>query len=121
MNKNKNSTRYYSDIQEKQVCKLLDAYQQSNSGAGHFAKGDVVQSEASILIECKTMTSDKESISVKKEWIEKNKSEGFSKRLHNHAVAINFGPNSKENYFIINSKLMRFLVEKLIEENKSIN
>ena len=117
--KNKNCTRAFSDKQEKDVCNLLNAQQQSNSGAGKFNKGDVVQIEANMLIECKTATANKESFSIKKEWIEKNKNEGFSKRLPNHAIAFNFGPDSKENYFVINSRLMQFLVEKLIEENNN--
>lgn len=111
------TTRYYSDIQEKSVCKLLNAYQQSNSGAGLFRKGDCVQKEALLLIECKTCMTDKESISIKKEWITKNKEERFTQRLSNSCVAFNFGPN-QPNYFIIDEKLMKFLVEKLIEEEK---
>ena len=50
---NKDSTRHYSDMQEKSVAKALGGYQQSNSGAGHFAKGDVVIKSASMLCECK--------------------------------------------------------------------
>lgn len=113
----KESTRYYSDIQEKSVCKLLGATQVSNSGAGHFRKGDVVHRGASLLIECKTVVSDKESISIKKEWIEKNKEERFTQRLSDGCIAVNFGPN-QPNYFIIDEKLMKFLTEKLGEENK---
>lgn len=114
MTKNKESTRYFSDIQEKSVCRLLDAVQQSNSGAGKFRKGDCVQKEASILIECKTVTSDKESVSIKKDWMVKNKGERFSQRLSNSCIAFNFGPN-QTNYFIIDEKLMCFLVDKLKE------
>lgn len=33
----KQSTRYYSDLHEKSVCKALGAVQQSNSGAGKFS------------------------------------------------------------------------------------
>lgn len=117
MTKNKESTRYFSDIHEKSVCKLLNAQQQSGSGSGKFRKGDVVQKEASLLIECKTVLSDKASISIKKDWIEKNNQEKFSQRLSSGVIAFNFGPN-QPNYFVIDSKLMRFLVEKLSEENK---
>ena len=117
MSTNKESTRYFSDKHEKSVCKALGAFQQSNSGAGKFSKGDVVQKEASMLIECKCSMTEKNSISIKKEWIEKNKAEGFGCRLSNNAVCINFGPESN-NYYVINESLMKFLVEKLIEENK---
>lgn len=115
-NNNKNSTRHYSDIQEKSVCKLLEAVQQSNSGAGHFRKGDCVQRDASLLIECKTVMTDKDSVSIKKDWIDKNKMERFSQRLSNSCIAFNFGPE-QSNYFIIDEKLMKFLVDKLIEES----
>jgi hypothetical protein len=111
------STRWFSDIQEKSVCKLLGANQVSNSGAGAFRKGDVVHSNASVLIECKTVVTDKESVSIKKEWIEKNKEERFTQRLSNGVIAFNFGPN-QPNYFVIDEKLMKFLVEKLEEEGK---
>jgi hypothetical protein len=111
------TTRYYSDIHEKSVCKLLGSHQVSNSGAGHFRKGDVVHSNASMLIECKTVVTDKESVSIKKEWVLKNKEEAFTQRLSNNSIAFNFGPN-QPNYFVIDEKLMKFLVEKLEEEGK---
>ena len=41
--KNKEATRFYSDRHEKSICKALGAQQQSNSGAGHFRKGDECQ------------------------------------------------------------------------------
>ena len=115
MTKNTNCTRAFSDAQEKSVCKALGAIQQSNSGAGLFNKGDCVQKEADLLIECKTSMTDKDSVSVKKEWITKNKEEAFALRLHNHCIAFNFGPN-QPNYYIIDELTMKFLVDKLIEE-----
>jgi hypothetical protein len=111
------TTRYFSDLHEKSVCKLIGATQVSNSGAGSFRKGDVVHSNASVLIECKTVVTDKDSVSIKKEWIEKNKEERFTQRLSNGVIAFNFGPN-QPNYFVIDEKLMKFLVEKLEEEGK---
>lgn len=112
--KNKESTRYFSDLQEKSVCKDLGAEQVVNSGAGKFRKGDVVHKASSTLIECKTCTSDKDSFSIKKEWIKKNKEEKFSQRLSNSCIAFNFGPG-QENYYVIDSNLMKFLIEKLEE------
>lgn len=117
--KNKEATRFYSDKHEKSVCRALDAIQTSNSGANRFDKGDVIQKEASLLIECKTVMEEKKSVSIKKEWIDKNKEEAFSNRLSNSAICINFGP-STNNYYVIDEKLMKFLVEKLIEENLSL-
>ncbi len=114
MNKNTESTRYYSDKQEKSVCKLLGANQSPNSGAGKFRKGDVFTE--SFLIECKTCMKDKDSFSIKKDWIIKNKAEAFTQRKSNQAIAFNFGPD-QENYFVINEKLMKYLIEKLREED----
>lgn len=111
---NKECTRYFSDRHEKSVCKALKATQQPNSGAGKFRKGDCVQSEASLLIECKCAMSDKSSISIKEEWLTKNKEEAFQNRLSNSCVCFNFGPDSK-NYYIIDEPMMKFLVERLSE------
>ena len=114
--KNKEATRFYSDQHEKSICKALAAKQQSNSGAGKFRKGDVIQDEASLLIEAKTSMTDKDSFSIKKDWIIKNKEEAFALRKSNSCVCFNFGPES-ENYYVIDEKLMKFLVQKMIEEN----
>ena len=116
MTKNKEATRYYSDAHEKSICKALGGTQNSNSGAGHFSKGDVIVKDASLLIEAKCCMSPKSSVSIKKEWIDKNKQEGFMVRRDNQAVCINFEPGG-ENYYVINEKLMKFLVEKLVTEN----
>jgi hypothetical protein len=110
------TTRWFSDIQEKSVCKLLGSQQVSNSGAGSFRKGDCVHRSASLLIECKTVVTEKESVSIKKEWLTKNKEEAFTQRLSNGVIAFNFGPN-QPNYFVIDEKMMKFLTEKLEEEN----
>lgn len=116
MTKNKNSTRYYSDIQEETIARMLNGVRSSNSGAAKFSGGDVKVLKASLLIECKTAMTDKDSVSIKKDWIIKNKEEMFSQRLSNSCIAFNFGPN-QPNYFIIDEKLMRFLVDRLKEEN----
>lgn len=112
MTKNRDSTRYYSEQQESHVAKVLDGVVTSNSGAGLFKKGDVVQKNASLLIECKTCTSNKESFSIKKEWLVKNDSERKLMRLDNSCLCFNFGPDT-DNYYVINESLMRFLVDEL--------
>ena len=109
------TTRYYSDLQEERVRELIDGWKNPNSGAGNFRKGDVIQREASILIECKTPTSEKGSFSIKREWIEKNRSEARDMRMFNNAIAITFAPGD-ENFFLIDEKTFKFLVDKLKEE-----
>lgn len=114
--KNKNSTRYYSNLQEEFIAKFFDGYKTLNSGATNFVKGDVRVPDASLLIECKTVKTEKDSISIKREWLEKNNYEAKLTRYSNSMLAFNFGPNTK-NYFIIDEKLAKFLVDKLIEDN----
>lgn len=112
---NKESTRYFSDLQEKTVAKMLGGQQTASSGSGHFDKSDVIVRDANLSIECKTSMSEKASFSIKKDWIDKHKQEALSMRLYNQALAISFSPEAKENYFLINEKLMKYLVEKLKE------
>lgn len=117
-NNNENSTRFFSDAHEKSVCKVLNGHQTANSGAGHFSKGDVLLNDVSFMIECKTCMKDKDSFSIKKEWLDKNKQEKFSMRKDNTSLCFNFGPG-QENYYIIDEKLMCYLINKLKEEENS--
>lgn len=112
MTKNQESTRYYSNKQEQSVCKALGAYQQPNSGAGKFRKGDCYTK--TLLIECKTCMDKKSSFSIKEDWILKNKDEAFTQRKSNSVIAFNFGPD-QPNYYVINEKLMKILVDYLEE------
>lgn len=115
--KNKQSTKYFSENQEEYVANLIGGNWNLSSGCSKFRKGDVIQHDASILIECKTPTSEKDSFSIKKEWIEKNRSEARDMRLFNNAIAFTYGPK-QENFFVIDEKLFKFLIEKLKEEYK---
>lgn len=114
--KDKEATRTASATQEKRVAGKLGGKVSSNSGAGLFNKGDIVVEDASLLIECKTCMEPKKSFSIKKEWIEKNKEEAFRLRLDNHVIAFNFDYQDKKDYYIIDDKLMGFLIEKLCTE-----
>lgn len=109
----KKPTRYYSDKQEKSVVKSLKGKQTKNSGATAFEKGDVLSDD--FLIECKTKTSPSESISIKKEWLEKNNKEAVFMGKEYNALAFNFGPN-EPNYYIIDEflfgELQNYLTNK---------
>jgi hypothetical protein len=59
----------------------------------------------------------KESFSIKKEWLEKQIKESFSMRCNNSILTFNFNFEDKKDYYIIDDKLMKFLIEKLREEN----
>lgn len=111
------ATRDASNIQEKRVAKKLGGQISPNSGAGKWDKSDIKIPEASISIECKTCMTPKKSFSIKKDWIEKSVNESFINRTDNQVIAFNFDYQDKNDYYVINDKLMKFLVEKLIEEN----
>lgn len=113
MTKNKDSTRYASSKQEQHVARVLNGVVCPNSGAGKWSKSDVRVDGANMSIECKTSMSEKESFSVKKEWITKHKNESFANRLFNTAIAISFSPEGSENYYIIDEKLMKYLIKCL--------
>lgn len=67
-----------------------------------------------MLIECKTKTTLSESISIKKEWIEKNNREALFEGKAYSAIAFNFGPN-EQNHYIISEEMFELLLEKLNE------
>lgn len=105
-----NPTRFYSKRQEDSVARTLGGSRQLNSGATMFRKGDVENDL--FLIECKTKTSPSESISIKKDWLEKNEKEALFMGKPYSALAFNFGLDEK-NYYIISEELMRVLTEAL--------
>jgi len=105
-------TRFYSNQQEKQVAKAVGGTKTANSGATAFSKGDVATSgRDGWLIECKTCMSDKQSFSIKKEWLDKNKEEAFAMGKDHNALAFNFGPNSR-NYYVIDEKTFVELISE---------
>lgn len=105
-------TRFYSSRQEKQVAKAVGGKQVANSGAPAFVAGDVVNDL--FLIECKTHTEPRESFTIKREWIEKNKEEAFQMGKMYSALAIDFGDG--ENHYLISEKLFKELLEYLRED-----
>lgn len=105
-------TRYYSKIQEEAVAKAVGGKRTPNSGATDFGGKSDVGITNLFSIECKTKTSLSESISIKKEWLLKNKREAIFDGNPYSALAFNFGPNS-ENYYIIDEYLFLELVAHL--------
>lgn len=102
------NTRKYSSKQEKYVAKSLGGKVQPNSGATPFLKGDVVANDW--LVECKTQTTSKKSITIKKEWLEKLEEERFAMRKPNMTLAFNFGPD-EEIYYVVTEKTMKTLMK----------
>lgn len=115
-NGQKDPTRAYSKKQENYVAKKFGGDRVKNSGATLFSKGDVNLDKQSFLIECKTKTSPSESISIRKEWLEKNAKESLFMGKKYSALAFNFGPNEK-NYYIIDEYLFELLLDKLDKDD----
>lgn len=115
MTTNKRCTRYYSGRQEKAIAKAIGGKTVANSGATPFNLGDVRTDQ--FLIEAKTCMSQRQSFTIKKEWLKKNEEETFAMGRDYSALAFNFGDN--ENYYIINEKLFIKLVNLLREENET--
>lgn len=101
-------TRWYSNRQEKAVAKAIGGKKTANSGATTFSKGDVTTDNW--LIECKTATSEKQSFSIKREWLKKNKEEAFSMGKDYNALVFDFGDND-ERYYIIDERTFKLLKE----------
>lgn len=109
MMKNKTATRYFSNRQEKHIAKELGGRKTANSGATAFSKGDV--SLDSWLIEAKTKTTPSKSITIQKEWLEKNAEEAFAMQKQYNALAFSFGEihNDKQYYIIDEETFKHFL------------
>ena len=107
----KKPTRSYSRVQETTVAKNLGGQTTKNSGATLFQKGDITL-DSLLLIECKTKTSHADSISIKKNWLEKNRSEALFMGKKYNTLAFNFGPN-EENYYILDESLFEEFINYL--------
>lgn len=106
----RNPGKDYSASQEHDIARLLGGRVQSNSGGTRFGGGDV--QTAQFFIEAKTPTKEQISFCVKKEWIEKMREQAFEQGKIHSALAFRFAPDG-EDYFVINSRLMRELVKYL--------
>lgn len=104
-------TRHYSSQQENTVAKNLDGQTTKNSGATLFQKGDITLDNL-LLIECKTKTTHADSISIKKEWLLKNKNEALFMGKKYNTLAFSFGPN-EENYYILDEVLFEEFINFL--------
>lgn len=115
-------TRYYSSKQEKAVAKAIGGRTTANSGATDFSgKGDILTAgnyDESFLVECKTKTSNSDSITIKREWFEKNKQEAIFEGKAHQVLVFNFGPDApyNENHYVIDEYLFITLQEYLKQQ-----
>ena len=106
----KEPTRTFSKRQETDIAKALGGSRQPNSGATAWAKGDVKTDQ--FLLEAKTKTKPSETITIHKDWIQKNREEAAFMGKPYQAIVINFGPG-EENHYIIDEDLFITLLEYL--------
>lgn len=111
----KHATRWYSDRQEKAVAKEIGGKQTKNSGATLFQKSDVYTDLFNL--ECKTKTTNAESITIKRGWFKKQIQENVQMGKKYSAIVINFGPDApyNENHYIIDEQLFHILLNYLAE------
>lgn len=110
----KNLGKDYSAVQEKEIAKLLCGKVQSNSGGTRFGGGDV--HTASFFVEAKTPVKAQSSFSIQKAWMQKMKEQAFEQGFFRSALAFRFEPDGPD-YFVIDSRVMRELVEYIEKEN----
>ena len=106
----KRPTRYYSKKQENLIAKELGGNRQPNSGATMFNKGDVVLDDW--LIEAKTKTSPSNSMTIHREWLEKNEEEAFAMGKQHSALIFDFGDiHYPQEYVIITLEEFKKLIK----------
>lgn len=109
---NKKATRYFSNKQEKKVAKAVGGTKVANSGATPFSKGDVRTDNW--LFECKTKTTPCNSMSIKREWLDKNAEEAFAMGKDYNAIVFDFGIGN--NYYIVDEKTFLQMKQALEKE-----
>ena len=109
MAKNKQSTRYQSNIQERRISShFADGKQVIGSGSTPFLKGDVITED--FFIECKTKVKPSSQITVKKEWLEKAREQAYQMRKPDYILALSFGDT--KDYYMITPQLFHELYDK---------
>lgn len=104
---NTNSTKYFSNKQEKRVSKAVNGKTVIGSGATPFMKGDVTSDD--ILYECKTNIKGQDSISVRREWFEKVKVQAYEMGKYMYSVVFSFGKGT--DYYCMETEHFRILLE----------
>lgn len=112
--------REVSDRQEKRIEKQFKGYgakKTKNSGGNMFIKGDVLTDE--IHFEGKTKAKLSESISLKREWVEKGRQEAIARRKRYFVLVFDFGDD--KDFYAINGDDFEYFYDsaKKLEKIKS--
>lgn len=106
----KKPTRAFSKKQETSIAAATGGTRTPNSGATFAAKGDVLTDQ--FLLEAKTKTTHSDTITIRKDWFQKNREEAVFMGKPYSALVFNFGPG-EENHYIIDEDLFVILQEYL--------
>lgn len=101
------STRKFSDEQEKHIAKVTGGRVTPNSGGTKFGGGDVVTDY--FLIEAKTVMSEKQSFSVKREWLDKMNEQAFQQGKLESVLAFQFEPRGNNHYILSEKQFLEYL------------
>ena len=97
----------YSRLQEEAIAKLVGGKRVAGSGNGAFNGGDVLTERW--FFECKTVTTEKDSYSVKKSVLNKLKEQTFEQRKEYGALAFRFSPEGKD-YFVVDANTFEHMM-----------
>lgn len=93
-------------IQEKAVAKCLEGKLTPASGGTAYDGGDVDAN--TFLVECKTVTKEQTSFSVKKEWLTKIREQAYEQRKENFALAFRFAPTG-DDFVVLDIETFKLL------------
>lgn len=111
------STIDKSSEQEEFVASYLGGKRTPRSGAGIRSKGDVMTPNA--LIECKTSMVEKDSFTVKREWLTKMQRERFEDRKEFAFLVQNFGgKGNQDNYVVMRIEDFKKLMDMYAKEEE---
>ena len=96
------TTRDYSDKQERHIAKVTGGRVQSNSGGTKFGGGDVHTDK--FFIEAKTPTKEKQSFSIKRDWMTKIEEQAFEQGKEEAVLAFRFNPDIDNDLYILNER-----------------
>ena len=81
----------------------------------HYSvNGDIVKDNW--LFEAKTCMTEKQSFSIKREWLDKLRQESFAMNKEFFALVFNFGRKNDKNFYILNEDTFIQILSLLEEE-----
>lgn len=96
-----------SNLQEKQVAKHVCGLVTVGSGGLSHNAGDVITDNW--FFECKTVTSEKNSYSIKKSVIEKAKEQCFEQMKEYWSLVFRFTPKGKD-YYVVDEDIFKYMM-----------